>query len=641
MNAPHARAIEEVLAALESSSDGLSEEEAGRRLASDGPNRLTARRGRGVLRRMLEQLAQPLIIVLVAAAVVSAALGDHVDAAVIAAVVVINAVIGFVQESRAEGAIQALDALVVAQATVVRSGLPRRIPGESLVRGDVVSLQSGDAVPADLRLLSVRELRVDEAALTGESVPVRKEPAELPADTVLADRRNLTFAGTLVTYGQARGVVIATGDATETGKIAGLIASTQDLATPLTRRLAALSQLLLWVILGAAAVMFALEAVRGRDLGETFGAAVAFAVGAIPEGLPAAVTVLLAVGVSHMARRGAIIRRLPAVETLGSTTVICSDKTGTLTENQMTVTRLWTLSGLARITGTGYEPTGGFERDGRPVVALEDEALREAARCAGLCQDTRLRREAGVVHVEGDPTEAALIVLAQKAGLLADALAAWRRVDALPFESQHMYMATLHAGPDGAVLYVKGSTDALLPRCTSAVGPSGIASLDREAIQREVAALGTAGLRVLCLALRRVRADQTTVGHDDVQDLTFLGLAGMIDPPRPEARKAIATCHGAGIRVKMITGDHAVTAAAIAHELGLEGRRGPDGRLVAVTGRELVQLRPPDRHDRDLRGDEDRAHGQEEGDGQETDQPVGAVHSPSVRNAAASSRLAG
>jgi Ca2+-transporting ATPase len=590
----HALTPEQSLANTVASADGLADEEAQRRLLRDGPNRLTARSGRGALRRLLDQFVQPLVVVLVIAAVVCAALGDRVDAVVIAAVVLVNAVIGFLQESRAESAIRALDALVVAQATVLRAGAPRRLPGEQLVVGDVVLLQSGDAVPADLRLLAARDLQVEEAALTGESVPVRKAVDPLPPDTVLADRKNLAFAGTLVTYGQGRGVVVATGDATETGRIADLIASAADLDTPLTRKLAGLSQLLLWVILGAAAAMFALETVRGRALAETFAAAVAFAVGAIPEGLPAAVTVLLAVGVSHMARRGAIVRRLPAVETLGSTTVICSDKTGTLTENQMTVTRVWTAAGPVLVTGTGYDPAGRFERDGGPVDPAAEAALRECARCAGLCQDTRLRRRGATVQIEGDPTEAALIVMAEKAGLTGEALAAWPRVDALPFESQHMFMASLHAGPDGAVLYVKGSTDALLARCVGALATTGEVPLDHEAIQAEVARLAAAGLRVLCLARRLVAGDQTAVGHDDVQGLTFLGLVGMIDPPRPEARRAIATCHQAGIRVKMITGDHAITAAAIAQELGLEGRRAPDGRLVAVTGRELEDVRPDD-----------------------------------------------
>ena len=588
----HARPAEEVLAALGSSPAGLSEDEARRRLLRDGPNRLTARRGRSWLGRLADQFVQPLVVVLVAAGVVSAALGDLVDAAVIIAVVVVNAVIGYLQESRAESAIAALDALVVTQATVRRGGALRRLPGEQLVVGDVVALQSGDAVPADLRLLTHRDLQVEEAALTGESVPARKDLALLPADTGLADRRNMAFAGTAVTFGAATGVVVAVGDATETGRIAGMIATAEELATPLTRRLAGLSKLLLWVILAASAAMFVLEVLRGRSAAETFGAAVAFAVGAIPEGLPAAVTVLLAVGVSKMARRGAIVRRLPAVETLGSTTVVCSDKTGTLTENQMTVTRVWTVAGPYEVGGTGYDPAGGFARPGAAVDPATAPDLAEAVRCGALCQETRVRREGGRVEVEGDPTEAALVVLGEKAGMTPASLAAaWPRLDALPFESAHMYMATLHAGPEGALLFVKGSTDALLERCVDALGPGGApVGLDAGAVQAEVAALAGQGLRVLCLARRRLEPERRSVEHDDVRALTFLGLVGMIDPPRPEARHAIETCHRAGVKVKMITGDHAITAAAIARALGLEGKRDPEGRLVAVAGRELAAI---------------------------------------------------
>ena len=586
----HARAAGDALSALGSAPGGLDEREAAARLVRDGPNRITARKGRSAARRLFEQFAQPLVVVLLGAALVSAALGDLVDAAVIAVVVLLNAAIGYLQESRAEGAIAALDALVVTQATVLRGGEPRRIPGERLVVGDVVVLQAGDAVPADLRLLAARDLQVEEAALTGESVPVRKDLAALPEATGLADRRCMAYAGTAVTFGTGRGVVVAVGDASETGRIAGMIASAEELATPLTRRLAGLSRLLLWVILCASLAMMGLELYRGRPAGETFGAAVAFAVGAIPEGLPAAVTVLLAVGVSHMARRGAIIRRLPAVETLGSTTVVCSDKTGTLTENQMTVTRVWTLAGEVQVTGAGYDPQGRFERDGAALDPAREAPLQEAVRCGALCQDTRLRRHEGRTEVEGDPTEAALVVLGEKAGLSAAGLAAWPRRDTLAFESAHMYMATLHAGGEGTVLYVKGSTDALLPRCQDALDGKGLAALDPGLVHREVARLAEQGLRVLCLARRGLEPGRSEVAHRDVEGLTFLGLVGMIDPPRPEARHAIATCQGAGIAVKMITGDHVVTAAAIARELGLEGQRDHAGRLVARTGRELAGL---------------------------------------------------
>ncbi len=588
----HALTPEEALAAVEGSPAGLDEAEAARRLRRDGPNRLRPRRGPSALRHLAAQFVDPLIALLVVAAVVSFLLGEEVDAAVIGAVVVVNALIGFFQERRAESAIAALDALVVALATVRRGGEERRLPGEQLVVGDLVTLRSGDAVPADLYLLAARDLQVEEAALTGESVPVRKTPGRLPADTALGDRTNLAFAGTAVTYGQAQGVVVAVGDATEAGRIAGMLAAVPEMTTPLTRRLAGLSRLLVWVVLGTAALMFALEVARGRALGDTFSAAVAFAVGAVPEGLPAAVTIVLAVGVSQMARRGAIVRRLPAVETLGSTTVICSDKTGTLTENQMTVTRVWTAGERFEVSGVGYAPSGGFSAGGAVVAPERHPALVECARCGALCQDTRVRRDAaGVATVEGDPTEAALVVLGEKAGLGPEALAAWPRLDELPFESEHMYMATLHRSGERPVLYVKGSTDVLLARSVDALGPGGErAPLDAAAIQGEVAALAARGLRVLGLARRALPAERTRVEHEDVRELTFLGVVGMIDPARPAARHAIETCRRAGVAVKMITGDHAITAAAIAAELGLEGAREPDGRLTAVAGRDLASL---------------------------------------------------
>jgi cation-transporting P-type ATPase F len=592
----HARPAADILAELGTTRDGLDAGEAARRLDRDGPNQLTRRHGPSALRTLADQFVAPLVIVLLVAAGVSIALGDHVDALVITGVVVVNAMIGFLQERRAHQAIAALDQLIVTEATVIRGGKPRRVRNAELVVGDVVMLQSGDAVPADLRLFEVRDLQVEEAALTGESVPVAKSTAPLPVDTGLGDRLNLGFGGTAVTYGRARGVVVAVGDATEAGRIAELMASTRTLATPLTRRIARLSRTLVWLILGVAAAMFVLEAARGSALATTFNAAVALAVGAIPEGLPAAVTILLAVGVSTMARRRALIRRLPAVETLGSTTVICSDKTGTLTENQMTVTALSVGVGTYEVTGIGYDAVGGIVAADASVDPQRAPAVREAMLAGALCNDTRLVRSpahpgaggAPAWVVEGDPTEAALLVAARKAGLDDDALAAWPRLDVVPFESQHMYMATLHEGPDGRIAYVKGSSEALLPRCRDQLdGDGACVPVDLAAARLAVDALAARGLRVLCLA-RRALPEAERIGHADVSELTLIGFVGMIDPPRPEAARAIAVCRGAGVRVKMITGDHAVTAAAIAAELGLDGARDEAGRLRAVTGAELA-----------------------------------------------------
>ncbi|MBX3270750.1 MAG: HAD-IC family P-type ATPase [Sandaracinaceae bacterium] len=584
----HAMSASELLEELGTDAKaGLEAEEAARRLARDGANVMTARGGTSWARRLLDQFVQPLIVILVVAAAVSFALGDVVDAIVIGAVVLVNALIGFVQEHRAEQAIAALDAMVVTEANVVRGGAPRRLPSRELVVGDVVTLAPGDAVPADLRLLRTRDLSTDEAALTGESVPVMKAVGELAVDTGVGDRSNMAFAGTAVTFGTATGVVVATGDHTETGRIATMIAGATEIATPLTRRIAALSKLLVWIILGVAAGLFAVEWLRGSALADTFNAAVALAVGAIPEGLPAAVTVLLAVGVSTMARRRALIRRLPAVETLGSTTVICSDKTGTLTENEMTVTRVWTVGADYTLEGVGYAPSGAIRRGTQAIDELAAEpVLALALRCGALCNDTRVVREGDEARVEGDPTEAALLVAAEKAAL--DDLAAFPRLDEIPFASEHMYMASLHADGDRTpILFVKGGAEAILSRC---VAVEGGAPFDRAAIEEEVHALGEEGLRVLCLAYRRLERPQDALPREAVAELTFLALAGMIDPPRAAARPAVLACQRAGILVKMITGDHAVTASAIAAQIGLEGERDARGKLRAVTGGELAEI---------------------------------------------------
>jgi Ca2+-transporting ATPase len=589
----HAVPVEEVLAKVGSAESGLSDAEAAKRLAADGPNRLTARGGPSWVKKLLEQFIQPLVVVLIGAGVLSAVLGDFVDAAVIGAVVVANALLGFFQEHRAEQAISSLGQTLITEATVVREGKARRVPSAELVVGDVVALQSGDTVPADLRLITSKDLEAEEAALTGESVPSEKSLALLPENTVLGDRKNLAFAGSAITWGQARGVVIATGDRTEAGRIATLMANTVALETPLTRRIAQLSKLLVWVILGVAAALFLLGLVRGQSAADTFNAAVALAVGAIPEGLPAAVTIVLAFGVSAMAKRRALIRRLPAVETLGSTTVICSDKTGTLTQNQMTVTALVAGGQHLNVTGVGFEATGHLERDGVALAPAPETPAFEALLGAALCCDTRLVWGADGVKVEGDPTEAALLVAAGKIGLSTERLAKeFPRVDVVPFESEHMYMATLNRDAKGRVTaWVKGSSDALLGRCVEALKDDGsVAAFDASAVHTQVEQLASQGLRVLVLARRRMPEAHTDLTHADVRDLTFVAFIGMVDPPRPEAKDAVAKCRAAGIQVKMITGDHAVTAAAIADELGLEGARTESGRLKAVTGAELSTI---------------------------------------------------
>jgi Ca2+-transporting ATPase len=581
---------------------GLSGDEAAERRRQHGPNQLTARHGQGPLVRLLLQFHQPLIYILLVAAAVTAALDEWIDAAVILGVVLVNAIVGFLQEGKALHAIEALGKTLVTEATVIRGGQKTRIDSVGIVPGDVVVLQSGDKVPADLRLVRCRDLQIAEAALTGESVPVEKHVEPLGAAAALADRENMAYASTLVTYGQGTGLVVATGDATEVGRISGLIASAEDIQTPLTRLIARFSTLLLVAILILAAANFLIGLFRGQSAILMFKASVALAVSAIPEGLPAAVTIMLAIGVARMAKRRAIIRKMPAVETLGSTTVICSDKTGTLTQNQMTVAALVAGGETFAVTGSGYAPEGEIFADapgnGTPL-SVDDlhgrVAVLECLRAGVLCNDSRLVGAGSERSIEGDPTEGALLVGAGKAGLAADVLhEEFPRIDSIPFESELQYMATLHEQglERPRLVYAKGSVEAILARCAAAGDAAGQAGpLDHEAVLADVERLAADGLRVLAFARRELPAGTAALGHADVSGLLFLGLQAMIDPPRPEAVLAVATCQAAGIRVKMITGDHAVTAAAIAARLGLDGAAAADGKLVAaVTGQELERI---------------------------------------------------
>lgn len=587
----HTLTIDDVLARVSSSSSGLAAEESRRRLEQEGPNVPSVRSGTSWVRTLVDQFLEPLVIVLVGAVLVSIVLGEWIDAAVIGAVVLLNGAIGFLQEHRAERSIAALSKSLFTEATVLRDGRLRRLPSEQLVRGDVVVLRPGDTVPADLRLMEVKDLKVEEAGLTGESVPAAKALAPLAVDTGVGDRTNMAFAGSGVTYGLGRGVVVATGDMTEAGRIAGLMAATEALETPLTRRIAKLSRLLVWFILVLAGTLVLVERLRGSPLVSTFNAAVALAVGAIPEGLPAAVTILLAFGVSSMAKRGVLVRRLPAVETLGSTTVICSDKTGTLTENEMTVTCVWAGGERYELTGVGFDTAGELRHDGELVDPEVSFALVESLRAGGLCNDVTLVVTEPGHRPDGDPTEVALAVAAAKAGLGHEQLAASRRLDVVPFESSHMYMASLHDVDGVPWLYAKGSSDVLLGRCLDQLDTGGRTITFREEhVHREVHHMAEQGLRVLVMARRRLPRGTREASHAQVSQLTFLGLVGMIDPPRVEAKEAVKACREAGIQVKMITGDHAVTAAAIAHKLGIDGARGREGGLHVVTGRELATL---------------------------------------------------
>ena len=561
---------------------GLDEAEAAARLDRHGANRLTERPGKPAWQRFLAQLTQPLVLVLIAAGTITAGLGETVDASVIFGVVMVNALIGYWQEAKAEGALAALARSVATPVTVRRGGLRKQLDAGQLVPGDIVMLAAGDRIPADLRMLQQHELQTDDSMLTGESQPVRKHAAPLHADTELAERSNMAWAGTTVVAGQGSGLVIATGDHTETGRIAGLIAAAPDLVTPLTRKMVRFSNWLLWAIGGLAALTFAVGLARGETAFAMFMAAVALAVGAIPEGLPAAVTVTLAIGVARMARRKAIIRHLPAVETLGSTTVICSDKTGTLTENAMTVRVLWCGGEGYALSGHGYSPEGDIRHD--EMAADMGGALRECLVAGALCNDASLRSEHGRWLITGDPTEAALLVAARKGGLDEHTLnALLPRVDVLPFDACRQYMATAHA-PDGEhILYVKGALERLLPLCVDQLASDGRSvPLDASAIEHAAQAYAEQGMRVLLLA-RRLLPEAAPLTEAAVARLSVIGLVGMIDPPRKAVIAAIHNCHSAGIRVKMITGDHAVTALAIARQIGLDAGR-------ALTGRELAGL---------------------------------------------------
>jgi len=550
-----------------------------------GKNTLSAKRGENSFILFMKQFNQPLVYILLAAALGVGLMQEWVEMWAILAVVLINSIIGFIQENKARKAIASLASANGSEAVVIRDGERMHLNAEELVPGDIVILKSGDRVPADMRLFSLRDLQVDEAALTGESVPVQKQTDNLPFKTVLGDRSNMAFASTHVSYGTASGIVVETGDSSEIGQINEMISSADVLDTPLTKKIAKFSHLILWFILGLAAITIIAGLLRGLPLSTIFMEAVALAVGAIPEGLPAVVTITLAIGVSRMAKRRAIIRKLPAVETLGSTTVICSDKTGTLTQNEMTVQKVFTGKSVIDVLGSGYDPEGTFTRDGRVVNAEDIFSLKEILGAGVLCNDSKLVNSEGSWRTEGDPTEGALISSAMKAGIVSERIKReFPRVDSIPFESEHQYMATLHRSGDHNISYIKGSVERLLPSCSGSLDEDGnVIELDRELVLEQVEKFASGGLRVLALARKTLKKATTSIGHEDLKKgLTFLGLQAMIDPPRPEAIQAVAVSQKAGIQVKMITGDHVGTAVAIARKLGISGE--------GITGSQLENL---------------------------------------------------
>ena len=570
----HNQTSEQTLAALETKLEGLSEEEANLRLQTFGINKLPAPSRRSLLLRFLVHFHNILIYVLIGAASITALLGHAVDTFVIIAVVIINAIIGFYQEGKAEKAMEAIRQMLALRASVKRDGKRQVIRAEELAPGDIVFLETGDKLPADLRLLKSNGLQILESILTGESVAVEKHTNPVSIDAPLGDRFCVGFSGTTVTSGQGMGVVVATGASTEIGRIGGLLSEVQTLETPLVSQMAVFARWLTLFILAVAALMLLFGYfVLHHDFANIFMAVVGIAVAAIPEGLPAVLTITLAVGVKAMAQRNAIVRRLPAIETLGSVSVICSDKTGTLTRNEMMVDTIVTTHECFTIKGTGYDPSGEIELDGK-IIAIQDYSLlRELGNVAALCNDAELIRKNDSWSGNGDPMEIALLAFASKTGPDGSEIRnQWTRTDVIPFDSKHKYMATLnHNHEDHAFIFIKGAPETILSIChEQRVNSNKTEPLNTEYWENQVNRIASRGQRILSFAAKAVKPEHTVLKHNDVQDsLIFLGLAGLIDPPRQGAIESIAKCHQAGIDVKMITGDHAVTASAIGKQLGL------------------------------------------------------------------------
>lgn len=591
----HSIAVEEVIDYLNTDiKNGLSTQEYNARVATYGKNQLTQKKERSAFVEFLLQFHNPLVYILLVATVVTFVLGEYVDSAVIFGVILTNSIIGFVQENKAKQAINSLKNMINTKATILRDGKKISVLATDITIGDVVLLTSGDKIPADLRLVVISNLKIDESALTGESVPVEKSIQEIDLEFVLADRVNMAYGGTLVTYGQGVGVVVAIGDKTETGKIAHLINEAISIDTPLTKKITAFSKTLLWIIIGLALVTFMVGYfVHDNGALDMFMASVALAVAAIPEGLPAVVTITLAIGVRVMARNNAIIRKLPAVETLGSTTVICSDKTGTLTKNEMTVTKIAINNHLFDVSGNGYEPKGEIKISNVDIDCNSCDTLAEVLRCGMLCNDSVLISENSRYQIQGDPTEGALIVSAKKYGFDYDVLNKEHpRLHSIPFESDKMYMVTLHPiSAEENAIYIKGSLEQILAMSKYALDIDGnTVGLDNAQIIHHAEELASDGLRVLAFAVCYVPNSYKRLDNfeSEIKELNihFLGLQAMIDPPRPEAIEAVKLCHKAGITVKMITGDHKITALAIAKQLAITS----NSNTKALSGKEMEGL---------------------------------------------------
>lgn len=584
----HAESPEAAQRLLGVSADGLTHEEVATRQQRYGPNHLPEPPRPSSLKRFFQQFNNVLIIVLICAAAITALLGHWLDTGVILAVVLVNTVLGFVQEGKAEKAIAAIRSMLAPQAAVIRSGERHKVPAGELVPGDLVILEAGDRVPADLRLVQADTLATQEAILTGESMPVEKNTAAVASDAALGDRLCMAYSGTLVTMGQGRGVVVATGAETELGRISHLLSDVQQITTPLLRQIAQFSKwLTAFILLMAATILAWGYFVRGMPFDELFVVVVGLSVASIPEGLPAVLTVTMAMGVQAMARRHAVVRRLPAIETLGSVSVICTDKTGTLTRNEMMVSTLGLADGQLQVTGDGYAPGGQVQHDDQSAASAPDERLLCLGRAALLCNDAELKQVKEQWTVLGDPMEGALLRLATRVGLdISEQQQLWPRSAQLPFDAAHRYMATLHHGPQ-TVIFLKGAPERLLTMCASQMTATGTAEpLDEKYWHGLADKIASCGQRVLALAMKPAGdglSDQ--IDHEHVsENMVLIGLVGLMDPPRPEAIEAVRECYQAGIDVKMITGDHAGTAAAIGREIGL---RQVDSVL---TGKQIDEL---------------------------------------------------
>lgn len=588
---PYSTQPDEVLVSLEATSSGLSTQQAQARLERDGPNSLPTPGRPSLISRILVQFDNVLIYILLVAAVVKALMGDWVDFSVILAVAVVNAAVGFVQEGQAARALDGIRKMLSTVAHVRRDGAWNEVPAENLVSGDIVRVYAGDRVPADLRILESNNLQVDEAALTGESLPAVKDVASVGADAGVGDRASMLYSSTIVATGTGTGVVTATGQHTEIGRIQQLVADADPLDTPLSRQLARFGKYLSIAILSTAAVMLLIGRVlHDFALPELLSAAIGFAVAAVPEGLPALVTVTLALGVQQMARRRAITRKLTSVETLGSVTTICSDKTGTLTTNEMVARTVVTAAATYAVEGHGYTPEGQVLLDDKPVTLEDRPDLKQLMLAASACTDATVVERDNEWRIIGEPTEGAVAVLAAKTG--ADQVPFERRAE-LPFDSSSKYLGTLDASDEyGTYLRATGAPDRLLSRCSHELTADGsVVPIDVEKWERAIENLAAQGLRTLATVERRVDDQADSLTHQDLHQMVFLGVFGIVDPPRPEAIDAIALCHRAGINVKMITGDHLGTATAIARELGIAPA---EGDVEALTGAELEAMSQED-----------------------------------------------